>query len=452
MSYQPIPKESPLRAPQHMPISTPQSIHHFIHTNRNPHLHEHHHESFLEEIARQECRLFSCKEHRTVTQQSLANSSLGSMNAIAANGNINEAGEQEPNNIDEHMEDNDEDIPDEVAERKRFHLLDFSSDEDENSLDSDDYSSDLNLDEELGREDGADDNSAEVEEIDELADDLSSDEDEHDDLLQVVGEHAPLNADYTNLNMIGFMQPPMPTVVSDDTNNGNGSQIVGGTNPSHQAVTSLLLKLANSENEPLIRADISWSLITSCDSLASLYPGNEMQDPQGARLLQGILRMDPPLEAVEIVLNTFPMSCLDMDGFFAACQFAHPTTSRRAKHDGNKKLHPLLLNARKASEDGKIDNVTAGLLKRGSFTDNSIDDDGYDSDDSDVGEVVKLVMHRTICARKLNNIAWGMLAFLGDARFSPSHAKLLLVHNPEALTDSRHGAFGVSPLDRMASG
>ena len=92
------------------------------------------------------------------------------------------------------------------------------------------------------------------------------------------------------------------------------------------------------------------------------------------------------------------------------------------------------------------------MLKRGSFTDNSIDDDGYDSDDSDVGEVVKLVMHRTICARKLNNIAWGMLAFLGDARFSPSHAKLLLVHNPEALTDSRHGAFGVSPLDRMASG
>ena len=33
-----------------------------------------------------------------------------------------------------------------------------------------------------------------------------------------------------------------------------------------------------------------------------------------------------------------------------------------------------------------------------------------------------------------------------------SHAKLLLANNPEALIDPAHGAFGVSPLDRMASG
>ena len=33
-----------------------------------------------------------------------------------------------------------------------------------------------------------------------------------------------------------------------------------------------------------------------------------------------------------------------------------------------------------------------------------------------------------------------------------SHAKLLLYNDPDALTDAAHGAFGVSPLDRMASG
>jgi hypothetical protein len=33
-----------------------------------------------------------------------------------------------------------------------------------------------------------------------------------------------------------------------------------------------------------------------------------------------------------------------------------------------------------------------------------------------------------------------------------SHAKLLLYNNPDALIDPAHGAFGVSPLDRMASG
>ena len=33
-----------------------------------------------------------------------------------------------------------------------------------------------------------------------------------------------------------------------------------------------------------------------------------------------------------------------------------------------------------------------------------------------------------------------------------SHAKLLLCNNPDALIDPAHGAFGVSPLDRMASG
>lgn len=127
--------------------------------------------------------------------------------------------------------------------------------------------------------------------------------------------------------------------------------------------------------------------------------------------------MDPPLEVVKVLLDAFPLSCLDMEGFFTACQFAHPNTSRRSN-----------------------DHEATGQ------------DDGIAFDTDDVGEVIKLVMHETIRVRRLNNIDWGMVAFLGDARISPSHARLLLLHFPEAVNDSNHGTFGVSPLDRMVSG
>lgn len=40
----------------------------------------------------------------------------------------------------------------------------------------------------------------------------------------------------------------------------------------------------------------------------------------------------------------------------------------------------------------------------------------------------------------------------GHPHVNVSHAKLLLHNNPDALIDPAHGAFGVSPLDRMASG
>ncbi len=127
--------------------------------------------------------------------------------------------------------------------------------------------------------------------------------------------------------------------------------------------------------------------------------------------------VDPPLDVVQVLLNAFPLSCLDMEAFFTACQFAHPHTSRRS--EGSNALYQ---------------------------------DDGADFDSDDVGDVIRLVMHETIRIRRLNNIDWGMVAFLGDARISPSHAKLLLQHFPEALNDSNHGTFEVSPLDRMASG
>lgn len=140
--------------------------------------------------------------------------------------------------------------------------------------------------------------------------------------------------------------------------------------------------------------------------------------------------MDPPLEAVKVLLDAFHLSCLDMEGFFTACQFAHPNTSRRVPF---------------GKRDMSVKDDASGNRLDGN-------DDDFDCDTDDIGEVVKLVMNQTIRARHAGGIDWGMVAFLGDARISPSHAKLLLRHAPEALIDPKHGAFDVSPLDRMASG
>ena len=68
-----------------------------------------------------------------------------------------------------------------------------------------------------------------------------------------------------------------------------------------------------------------------------------------------------------------------MEGFFTACQFAQPRTSSSQSHSLN------------FYSDGKMTH-----------------------DDDDVGEVVKLIMHRTILARRSNNIGWSMVAFLGE--------------------------------------
>jgi hypothetical protein len=126
-----------------------------------------------------------------------------------------------------------------------------------------------------------------------------------------------------------------------------------------------------------------------------------------------------------------------MEGFFTACQFVHPNTSRRL---------------RLTDIDRSSCSVNAAHNNNNFPGDMPNQDDDSDFDIDDVGEVVKLVMHQTIRVRRLNSIDWGMVAFLGDARISPSQAKLLLRHAPEALIDPKHGAFGVSPLDRMVSG
>ena len=72
-------------------------------------------------------------------------------------------------------------------------------------------------------------------------------------------------------------------------------EAIYGTNLNYQRIASLLLSLANSEEMPLIRADIPWSLITSCGSIPSILLAlyQQINDQTGARLLQGVLRSKP---------------------------------------------------------------------------------------------------------------------------------------------------------------
>lgn len=157
---------------------------------------------------------------------------------------------------------------------------------------------------------------------------------------------------------------------------------------SHPRSNEILFQVARCEELPLIRADIDWKAL---NEQLNTYPASEVGDDHGDILLQSILRMDPPVNIIEETIKLYPKSCVNMDAFYIACQYA-----------------------------------------------------------SD--EAARIIMHRTIIARKGEGIQWGMLAFLGDARISIHHARLLLLSTPEAITDPEHGMFGISPLDRMLSG
>mmetsp|Transcript_5001 Transcript_5001/g.11431 ORF Transcript_5001/g.11431 Transcript_5001/m.11431 type:complete len:1005 (-) Transcript_5001:849-3863(-) len=437
--------------------------------NVNNRLFQSNHESFLEKMARQECRNLPCKEHQSLN--GVHQSDLN--NDIHASNQNNDA-------------ENDEDGRNE--ERRRFMLLDFESDNDDS--DSEEYSST----EDEGEEEEEQHLREEGNVSDEIIDEEEDGDNDHQDLNDepanqlVVGDERVNEGDVNNSNRqvensIDLRERANSFSVLDLLSTFTSSTIAyiptmeknPSSNLNHQRITSLLLSLANSEEQPLIRADIPWSVIISFGSLfmhpsqhqnlsssvlkssfleasapAHLQPKpchlqtlyHQQRDPNGARLIQGVLRMDPPLDAVKVLLDAFPLSCLDMEGFFTACQFAHPNTSRRTREC----RHEIDIGYSSAKESH--DN-TSFLGKSDIAADK---DDDYEHETDDVGEVVKLVMKRTISARRLNSIEWGMVAFLGDARISPSHAKLLLRHAPEALIDSKHGAFGVSPLDRMASG
>jgi hypothetical protein len=156
----------------------------------------------------------------------------------------------------------------------------------------------------------------------------------------------------------------------------------------HPRSNELLFRIARCEVLPLIRAEIDWGLL---QKQLPTYPGAELSDDSAAFLLQSVLRMDPPLDIIRELIRIYPKSCVDMDPFYAACQ--------------------------------------------------------YSSDDA-----VLVLLRRTMKARKQEGIHWSMLALLGDARIRLRHAKFLLQYNPEAVIDPSHGLFGVSPLDRMISG
>lgn len=156
----------------------------------------------------------------------------------------------------------------------------------------------------------------------------------------------------------------------------------------HPRSNELLFRIARCEVLPLIRAEIDWGLL---QRQLPTYPGAELSDDSAAFLLQSVLRMDPPLDIIRELIRIYPKSCVDMDPFYAACQ--------------------------------------------------------YSSDDA-----VLVLLRRTMKARKEEGIHWSMLALLGDARIRLRHAKFLLQYNPEAVIDPSHGLFGVSPLDRMISG
>ena len=82
----------------------------------------------------------------------------------------------------------------------------------------------------------------------------------------------------------------------------------------------------------------------------------------------------PPLEAVKVLLDAFPLSCLDMERFFKVCQFAHPNTSLRTRE------------VRHENDGG---NRGTSMKQTHSNKHDENDDSDYELDD--VGEVVQRV-------------------------------------------------------------
>ena len=52
-------------------------------------------------------------------------------------------------------------------------------------------------------------------------------------------------------------------------------------------------------------------------------------------------------------------------------------------------------------------------------------------------DIVKFIVQHTMKARHAENIPWGMLAVLGDARIRIRHAQILLDSMPGSVTDPR---------------
>ena len=433
----------------HRPLHTDDDIQHDHNTstlcqeNTHNHSNDNSYVSFLDNMARIECHNLPCKEHNNTNTNF-------SYDDVIVYTNDKEG---------------------RAEERRRYMtLLDFESDNDDMLLESDTTDDYFSSSEEEEEEEAVEnDDEEENDEVDDAGEEHQQPEEEELQLLiaeegdqndtvrlnnvEVVeqrtssstsnnnkqsetinnfsSQQQSLSIELQQQNETAMLQQLLSPSSSSMTNNSND-----GSN--HKHISNLLSSLANSEEVPLIRADIPWSIITYCDTnhqksnnsndlssltltssshqmsnmdiltsdthhnisaieqkpkskqslLRTLY--NTTTDPNGARLLQGVLRMDPPLDAVKVVLDAFPLSCLDMEGFFTACQFAHPNTSRRLVNNvsGKNDCNDGVMTTQPLSQDGTC-----------SF--------GIDDDTDDVGEVVKLVMQSTIRVRKLNSIDWG---------------------------------------------
>ena len=229
------------------------------------------HESFLEVMARQECQSLHCMEHNH-RYYSHNNSSRTQRSSA----------------------ENDEDGRNE--ERRRFFMLlefgpdnDSSSDSEDDSIstegevDDNDYLEDGNVEEDFFIDDQVDMN-------DQLHNRALV---EDDGIHEVDSAHSIIHGDNIQhqqevSNRPTGLELPSITYLSN-------MEAIYGTNLNYQRIASLLLSLANSEEMPLIRADIPWSLITSCGSIPSILLAlyQQINDQTGARLLQGVLRSKP---------------------------------------------------------------------------------------------------------------------------------------------------------------
>ena len=192
------------------------------------------------------------------------------------------------------------------------------------------------------------------------------------------------------------------------------------------SASSELLKVAASELVPPIRANINWNNVIS---ELPQYPGYEVGDPCGFVLLTGVLRMMPPSCVVEAVITRFERSFISFrppNNIHPSIQESISTSFRKPTATKN--------HSESASPCVEMDPFFIACQ--------------YASD-----ECVYVVLRKTLKARRKAGRTWSMLAYLGDARVQTRHAKMLLDNEVQgAIDDPEHGAFGVSPLDRMMCG
>ncbi len=176
------------------------------------------------------------------------------------------------------------------------------------SGDDDESEGDTDLDDDSGNDDDEEENIPQIANDALIGDEVLVNEDSAADLS--AGYHGENAHSYNNIASVLQLVTPPSSVTFDSNISG-----IRGTN-NFQRLSALLASLANSDENPLIRADIPWSVIVACgtpfmdhvsnqtNSLlgsASLYISipkpsllqtlyHQLDDSHGTRLLQGVLR------------------------------------------------------------------------------------------------------------------------------------------------------------------